>query len=100
MDVHHSLQFLLQFLVDAASGDMHHFLFDCHQGVDRHPGIAENGKLFNSVTHQNAARPHIDENYPGQTLLLRPPTQQRSPELAPPRQFYKHVLAHEDLFEL
>ena len=75
MDIHHSLQFFLQLLVYAASGDMHHLLLHCHQGIDRHPGIAENGKLFDSVTHQNAARPHIDEDDPRQALLLRPPTE-------------------------
>ena len=79
---------------------MHHLLLDRHQRVHRHPGIAEDRKLLHPVAHQNTARPHIDEDNPCQTLLLRTPPQQGSPELSPPRQLHKHVLPHEYLLDL
>lgn len=100
MDVDDALQLLLELLVDAFSGDVHDFLLDCHQGVDWHPGVAEQGQFLDSVPEQYAVVFGVDENDFAQTAVLTAPAQQGRAELASVfGEFDQHVFSDEDLFD-
>jgi hypothetical protein len=100
MDVDHSLQLLLQLLIDASGGNVHHLLLHCHQSVHGHPRVTEDRQLLHPISDEDAGSADINEDYPAQSLLLIAPAQKRSTKLAPPRQLHQHILPHEYLLQL
>lgn len=80
---------------------MHNFLFNCHEGVDGDPCIAEQSKLLKAVAHQSTVTFDVHKYDFCQALIVASPTQKRSKEVSFCfRDLDQDIFSHKYLFYL